>query len=63
MFVNGTVWSPMWWIESLTLVIFHTDGVIHVFREWHEFSKVKAVGLSEVFHTEDNDLDLVNELK
>lgn len=50
-------------LVTLTLGIFLTEGVIHVFREWHEFSKVKAVGLSEVFHIEDNDLDLVNELK
>lgn len=50
-------------LVTLTLGIFLTEGVFHVFREWHEFSKVKAVGLSEVFHTEDNDLDLVNELK
>lgn len=55
----------MQWTESLlvtlTLWILLTEGVIHLFREWHRLSTAKAMGLSEMFHTEDNDLDLVNE--
>ena len=55
----------MQWTESLlvtlTLWILLTEGVIHLFREWHQLSTAKVMGLSRMFHTEDNDLDLVNE--